>query len=310
MIGTAKFIAWIGHIRKGSQVTTEFKRLNYDKIRKEYASVAMIFLIAASLFVAPSYGASGTPSWEFKGAYVNYTYDYSVSSLNNSSNVTNWRNLTGYELSKITSVENGNYTYSNILYPVENSSLGINEFNATFYRNSSFLVLESTLKSKPFKYDNPDIMPAVNASILRDLIANNSTLYFVGGPINIPLKVSQTKYDYRGTEIEAIKCFVTVNATSSNGSTQQLYQAAYVSSTSGIELGFIYNASVRAPITGRATQTSYFAMELNSTNIPVGNTYWKTHSILLLSLIVAIVAVIAIVSALVLQRKRRANNNN
>jgi hypothetical protein len=272
------------------------------KSKKDVLIAVVIYLIFTSFFAIPSYGSSGLPTWEFKGAYANYTYNYSAYSLDKSSNFSKWNNITGYEMSKISSLENGNYSCYFVQYPSIIPPYSILVLKTTMPENSSFIVMQNTSYNQLEPYLGT--MPAVNSSILRDLISNTTVLFFAGGPLNIPIKISQTLYDYNGTEMKTIKGYVRLTATNSSGYREALYETVYLSASSGLVLGYTSIESIRSPDNERITEFLNYSMGLRSTNIQVENIFWTATSTLLTALIALIVVAGVSVSVLVVRRRK------
>lgn len=280
------------------------RKRRQDSARKIYALVALLFLITTPLLAEPSYAASSSQPWEFKGAYTNYTEN--VSSNLNYEGAPSWSNYTVYFTWNITPLQNdGNYSFTSDKYAGNSASAST---SMTTYGNSSLLVSQYTKYTLP-TFSNGELwtqgLPAVNVSVLKAMISDDTVLYLnVGAPdLKMPVNTSQTVYDYKGTDIKAFKGvsrYTFSNLT--EGNTATLNYTVYISAKSGLMLDLIQNYT--ANVSARYTEYTNYSMELNSTNIQVADSSGALSYDLAISAIVG-VTIAATISLLLVQRRRK-----
>lgn len=289
------------------------------RILKMTSLFAVLALLAsASILASPSAASSGMPVWEFKGAYANYSFNYSAFNFGtaqvNSSNKSPWKNLTGYEYSRISSVGEDNYSlyYGEDYLPLSlsgNASGHYSVIHGAVDGNSSFLVLINNTTDYRELY--PAIMPAVNVTVLNDLIANKTSLYIGGAPWvllephNNPVKVSHILYDYNGREIKAIEGSININISIASNSRQIIGEYVIISPVSGLIMSYSINESIYSTKTGNVNQSMFSSDSLHSTNIPLERSFWNTNATPLIILVIVVVAIV-IISALLIIRKTKA----
>jgi len=269
--------------------------------------IASVLLLSSSFLFWQSYATSDLPSWEFKGAYANYTiivYEGTINlrTVNGTTNITLMRyHNAGSTIWQIHSVGIGTYSYSQNSYPFLPSLPPHMKYVTSLWNSSSMLSIGQ--KSFP----TPIGISAINASVLKGLGSNETDFWYWELPV-VPLAgVSHVMYLYNGSETEAIRCVIFLNST---GSDYTAYEklTLFFSATNGLMLNMSQNSVSHATINSSTKQINYqnYSYKLYSTNVPFdgSSTRFRGLPYSLVILIVAAVAVIAAVFVTVIKKRK------